>query len=255
MEQQIPLSHEASAGDTNMRVTASLPQEVVQCIENARFLHLATCANNTPHVSLMNYTYLPSSPYSRGPVIVMTTNPASKKTNNLTTNPNVSLLVHDWVSHRPSATTSQSRRLSSGSSPVRAPPSSLAALLYNLNASAISSISATISGRARLVDRDSPEEHYYRDVHLENNTFDDAMVDLGGIAAGGGVAADGEEKGVLTNGVGPGTGTSRFAAGEEVRVIVVGIRDVRISDYKGAVRDWVIAAPGEDETDTGVDGV
>jgi nitroimidazol reductase NimA-like FMN-containing flavoprotein (pyridoxamine 5'-phosphate oxidase superfamily) len=95
MEQQIPLSHEASAGNTNMRVTASLPTEVVQCLENARFLHLATCADNVPHVSLMNYTYLPSSPYSQSPVIIMTTNPASKKMNNLANNPNVSLLVHD----------------------------------------------------------------------------------------------------------------------------------------------------------------
>lgn len=43
----------------------------------------------------MNYTYLPSSPYSSNPVIVMTTNPASKKMTNLVTNPNVSLLVHD----------------------------------------------------------------------------------------------------------------------------------------------------------------
>jgi nitroimidazol reductase NimA-like FMN-containing flavoprotein (pyridoxamine 5'-phosphate oxidase superfamily) len=107
MEQQIPLSHEASAGDTNMRVTASLPQEVVQCLENARFLHLATCADNIPHVSLMNYTYLASSPYSRAPVIIMTTNPASKKMNNLASNPNVSLLVHDCtppsLSIRPSA--------------------------------------------------------------------------------------------------------------------------------------------------------
>ena len=98
MEQQIPLSHEASAGDTNMRVTASLPQEVVQCLENARFLHLATCTDNTPHVSLMNYTYLASSPYSRTPVIIMTTNPASKKMTNLASNPNVSLLVHDCTS-------------------------------------------------------------------------------------------------------------------------------------------------------------
>ena len=58
-------------------------------------LHLATCVDNIPHVSLMNYTYLPSSPYSSAPVIVMTTNPASKKMNNLVANPNVSLLVHD----------------------------------------------------------------------------------------------------------------------------------------------------------------
>ncbi len=56
--------------------------------------HLATCTNNVPHVSLMNYTYLSDSPFSAAPVIVMTTNPASKKMQNLVENPNVSLLVH-----------------------------------------------------------------------------------------------------------------------------------------------------------------
>ncbi|CCF33813.1 pyridoxamine phosphate oxidase, partial [Colletotrichum higginsianum] len=95
MEQQVPLNYEASAGDTNKQVTATLPQEVVQCLENARFLHLATCTDNIPNVSLMNYTYLPSSDFSSTPVIVMTTNPASRKTQNLLSNPNVSLLVHD----------------------------------------------------------------------------------------------------------------------------------------------------------------
>ncbi|KAK4239752.1 pyridoxamine 5'-phosphate oxidase [Achaetomium macrosporum] len=242
MEQQIPLSHEASAGNTNMRVTTSLPQEVVQCLENARFLHLATCSDNIPHVSLMNYTYLPSSPYSRSPVIVMTTNPASKKMNNLASNPNVSLLVHDWVSHRPTPT-SQARRLSSDGStsrsPNREPHSSLAALLFNLNTSAVSSISATINGSARLVERGSDEEKYYKDVHLENNTFD-STIDTGLFGLPG--TGAGAESGV---GEGESNAESRFAAGNEARVIVVGIRDVRIADWKGAVRDWVIAAPEE----------
>ncbi|KAK4125217.1 hypothetical protein N657DRAFT_644051 [Parathielavia appendiculata] len=242
MEQQIPLSHEPSAGDTNMRVATSLPHEVVQCLENARFLHLATCSDNIPHVSLMNYTYLPSSPYSRSPVIVMTTNPASKKMNNLTSNHNVSLLVHDWVSHRPTPT-SQARRLSSDAgssrSPNREPHSSLAALLFNLNTSAVSSISATINGSARLVERGSDEEKYYRDVHLENNTFDN-IVDTGLFGAG----ADRAE--------GESDTAHRFAAGDDVRVIVVGIRDVRIADRKGAVRDWVIAEPGAEPVVNGV---
>jgi len=113
MEQQIPLSHEASAGDTNMRVTHELPSEVVQCLENARFLHLATCVDNIPHVSLMNYTYLASSPYSSGaPVVVMTTNPASKKMNNLVANPNVSLLVHDCMFLQPAVSPASSSSMS-----------------------------------------------------------------------------------------------------------------------------------------------
>lgn len=36
--EQIPLNHEASAGDTNKQVTSELPPEVVQCLENARFV-------------------------------------------------------------------------------------------------------------------------------------------------------------------------------------------------------------------------
>lgn len=49
----------------------------------------------------MNYTYLAESPYADSPVIIMTTNVSSKKTNNLVANPNVSLLVHDCASPLP----------------------------------------------------------------------------------------------------------------------------------------------------------
>ncbi|KAJ4147663.1 hypothetical protein LMH87_002171 [Akanthomyces muscarius] len=215
---KIPLNYEASEGDTNKQVTSTLPQEVVQCLENARFLHLATCTDNVPQVSLMNYTYLPSSPHSSAPVIVMTTNPSSRKTTNIVANPNVSLLVHDWVSHRPHG------RRPSGGSPEPAPPSSLATLLLNLNSSAMSSISATIGGAARLAPTGSDEEKFYVAQHLENNTFEDPN----GSALFTPAATHGEAD------------TSRFVAGEDVRVIVVDIKTVRISDFKGNVRDWAL---------------
>ena len=208
----------------------------------------------------MNYTYLPSSPYSASPVIVMTTNPSSKKMTNLASNPNVSLLVHDWVSHRPP--TSHTRRLSgpgpgngngnsgrgSSSSPgpprMPAPPEgSLASLLLNLNTSAVSSISATINGAARLAARGSDEESFYRARHLENNTFDAEGPLLFGGGAGEG---DDEVPPRHRSGAGgSGAGGERFGSGgeEDVRVIVVGVKDVRISDWKGAVRDWVIVPP------------
>lgn len=35
-----PLNYEASAGDTNKQYTATLPQDVIQCLENARFVRL-----------------------------------------------------------------------------------------------------------------------------------------------------------------------------------------------------------------------
>ncbi|KAI1395653.1 hypothetical protein F4819DRAFT_179425 [Hypoxylon fuscum] len=235
---QIPLNHEASAGDTHKQLVTSLPPDVVQCLENARFLHLATCTDNQPHVSLMNYTYIPSSQYSSLPVIVMTTNPSSKKTNNLVLNPNVSLLVHDWVSHRPPT---QGRRMSGGS-PGPEHRSSLASLLLNLNTSAISSISATINGQAEMVARGSDEEQFYRSQHLENNTFDSEGGVPGGGMFNGGQTQTGQEDG----------GRECFVAGEEVRVILVHIKDIRTSDWKGGVKDWVLVPEG---SPAGVNGV
>lgn len=188
----------------------------------------------------MNYTYLPTSPYSARPVIVMTTNPASRKTTNIVANPNVSLLVHDCpppappprampadrapgVSHRPPT----HGRRPSGGSPDSEHRSSLASLLLNLNTSAMSSISATIAGAARLAPTGSDEEKFYTERHLDNNTFDDGAAEplfrpQSGAGAGG-----------------------HFVAGEEVRVIVVDIRDVRVSDWKGTVRDWAYVSDAD----------
>ncbi|KAK8123129.1 hypothetical protein PG984_011799 [Apiospora sp. TS-2023a] len=233
MEHSSSFSYEDSAGDTHKQTVTSLPPEVVQCLDNARFLHLGTCTNNQPHVSLMNYTYLPSSPYSTEPTIIMTSNPSSKKANNLVENPNVSLLVHDWVSHRPPT---QGRR-PSGGSPGPEHRSSLASLLQDMNASAISSTSATMNGIATLIPTGSEEERYYREQHLENNTFDSA--------AGGAPIFNREADPNRSRE----DGGSLYLAGEEVRVIVVKIRDVRTSDWKGVVRDYVLVPA------TGVNGV
>ncbi|OAA47032.1 FMN-binding split barrel-related protein [Metarhizium rileyi] len=218
---KIPLNYEASEGDTHKQTTDTLPPPVVQCLENARFLHLATCTDNQPHVSLMNYTYLPSSPYSSTPVIIMTTNPASRKTTNIIANPSVSLLVHDWVSHRPPT---QGRRMSGGS-PGPEHRSSLASLLLNLNSTAVSSISATIGGAARLAPSGSEEEKFFTEQHLANNTFEE-----GEAVFHQDNNADADRRG------------SHFVAGEEVRVIIVDIKDVRISDWKGTVRDWALVS-------------
>ncbi|CAK7223702.1 hypothetical protein SCUCBS95973_005269 [Sporothrix curviconia] len=286
--EQIPLNHQASDGDTNKQSTNCLPTEVVQCLENARFLHLATCVDNIPHVSLMNYTYLPSAATApdhplAAPVIVMTSNPASKKTHNIVANPNVSLLVHDWVSHRP-----LHRRMSAGSAlsedgagsgnasgggeattsgalsgvlgslgagSAEHPPSSLATLLLNLNTAAVSSISATINGTARLLTQGSAEEAYYRQQHLAYNTFDADPVGPDERRIHQQIAHGGQRAAAPAAAAGAGAdprpqdGRERFVAGEEVRVIVVAIRDVRISDWKGQVRDWVLeSAPAASQT-------
>lgn len=130
----------------------------------------------------------------------------------------MSLLVHDWVSHRPPTG-------NRAASPPRnaGGRSSLAEMLIGLNTSAISSISATINGEARIVERGGEEEQWLREKHLENCVF------LG-------------EEGVRA---GEGDGGRVFVEGEEVRVVSVKVGDGRVSDWKGAVRDWVLEDAGE----------
>lgn len=111
-----------------------------------------------------------------------------------------------------------------------------------MNASALSSTSATMNGVASLVPTGSEEERYYRAQHLENNTFDTA-------AEGGGAPLFNREAASRED------GGSVFLAGEEVRVIVVKIRDVRTSDWKGVVRDYVLVPAAGGAQGTRVNGV
>lgn len=74
---------------------ATLSKEVEQLLTNAGFVHLGTCHNNQPNVTLMNYTYIADEQ-----AIVLTTRKSSTTYVNLSQNPLVSVLVHDWVTAR-----------------------------------------------------------------------------------------------------------------------------------------------------------
>lgn len=181
----------------------------------------------------MNYTFLPNY-NDLGPVIIMTTNAQSLKTLNLLSNPRVSLLVHDWVSHRP-PTVSSGGTDRAGSPPAAATRSSLASLLLNLNTSALSSISTTIAGEARFLEAGSEEEKWCKEAHLANNTFEGQLsTEAGyfGAQRGGGDSA-----------------ASGYIEGEDVRVVMVPVRSGRISDFKGGVRDWRVVDEEEDLSD------
>ncbi|EER24377.1 pyridoxamine 5'-phosphate oxidase family protein [Coccidioides posadasii C735 delta SOWgp] len=231
-----PLSYEPSATTTHPRYSTTLPPEVVSCLKNSRFLHLATCDNLTPHISLMSYTYLPSTPFSAHPTIIMTTNPSSKKTINLLSNPRVSLLVHDWVSHRPPTRTRDPAR--EGSPPPAATQSSLATLLLNINTSAMSSISTTITGTARFLEAGSEEEKWCKERHLENNTFasDSSEMGIFGRPAEGGCVGGDEG----------GQDVDVPVVEDDVRVVIVQVKEGRIADWKGGVRDWVVVSEDEE---------
>ncbi|KAJ5618223.1 hypothetical protein N7528_006866 [Penicillium herquei] len=225
-----PLSYEASATTTHPHEATSLPTEVISCLKNSRFLHLATCDNLTPHISLMSYTYLPSTPFDPYPTIIMTTNLASRKTNHLLSNPRVSLLVHDWVSHRPPTRTVNPSGGRDGSPPPAATRSSLASLLLNLNTSALSSISTTITGEARFLEPGSEEESWCKERHLENNTFEEEEINLFGQQQ--------QLQGQTQR-------RPSISIDNDVRVVTVQVREGRIADWKGGVRDWVLLPPTE----------
>lgn len=95
-----------------------------------------------------------------------------------------------------------------------------------LNTSAMGSISATINGTAHVLSQGSEQEKWCKTRHLANNTYDDADVN----------------------------GPSCCLDEQDIRVVIVKIRDGRIADSKGAVRDWVLAPdmPGTQHMTNGV---
>lgn len=170
----------------------------------------------------------------------MTTNAESLKTKNLRDNPRVSVLVHDWVSHRP-PTAAPIVGGRSGSPPVAATRSSLASLLLNMNTSALSSISTTITGEARFLEQGSEEEKWCKDAHLANNTFGDQAREEAGLFGG-------QVPNARSGGEGfEGSTSSCYIDGDEVRVVVVRVREGRIADWKGGVKDWLVTDEADDE--------
>lgn len=184
----------------------------------------------------MSYTYLPSTPFDPNPTIIMTTNPDSRKTNNLLANPRVSLLVHDWVSHRPPTSGPNPSGSRDGSPPPAATRSSLATLLLNINTSALSSISTTITGTARFLEPGSEEESWCKQRHLENNTFE-------------------EESGLFGQPRQSSRRRPSLSIDGNVRVVTVGVREGRIADWKGSVRDWVVVSESQEPEDQNTAGL
>lgn len=97
----------------------------------------------------------------------------------------------------------------------------------------------------------SEEERWFLARHLENHTFDSGHHAVGGSSGGPETEqqhqqrngqrseADGDRRETAAA-----TGFAGFASDvEAVRVIVVRITDVRISDWKGGVRDWELGSP------------
>ena len=122
----------------------------------------------------------------------------------------------------------------SGSPPAAATRSSLASLLLNLNTSALSSISTTIAGEARFLEQGSEEEKWCKEAHLANNTFGDQVREEAGLFGGQPPNPEGS--------------SSCYIAGDDVRVVLVPVREGRIADWKGGVKDWIVVTDNTTST-------
>lgn len=119
----------------------------------------------------MTYTYVPAGhgkPYTDGAVVVLATKRDTQKYENILHNPNVSLLIHDWVTARTvgqgdGAPSGPSAGTTSGSSPY-----GLAQYLQKLNQAELSSVSATLDGHATLTKGDEAE--FFRQKILAHNS-------------------------------------------------------------------------------------
>lgn len=136
---------------------AELPNSVVNLLKTKHFVHLATCLNNTPHVSLMNYTY-----YSQGPnhYVIISTPINTTKYKNMTNNPRVSLLVHDWIT---------------STQPETGRRNSLYELLTNINKAETNSVSVMLDGEASVVDKADKSYTLYKSLLLNSGFIDDVQ--------------------------------------------------------------------------------
>lgn len=161
-----------------------LPENVLNLIKSSKFLHLATSKDNIPHVSLMNYTFVPSekifnsssesssSVSTCAPLIVVTTHKKTQKYENLKSNPNVSVLVHDWISA--ASSDENSIELDHNDEDSK---SNILKLLQNINQNEISSLSVTLSGSAKILGENNDERLYYKNLHLNKNPSAKVFID------------------------------------------------------------------------------
>ncbi|EPX72837.1 pyridoxamine 5'-phosphate oxidase [Schizosaccharomyces octosporus yFS286] len=134
-----------------------LPVQVKRCLGSSKYIQLATCFQDQPHSSLMTFTYVPAGqalPYEADDCIILTTGENSKKTFNISSNPRVSLLVHDWTTNRQEADQDAS---------------SLCSLLYKMNQAQCSTTSVSLNGLATILPRGSEEEMFFRNKHIHTN--------------------------------------------------------------------------------------
>ncbi|RLV90506.1 hypothetical protein JA1_004547 [Spathaspora sp. JA1] len=150
-----------------MEAHDKLPDPVLNLLKSSRFIHLATCLNDKPHVSLMNYTFCQQGDKQ---LIIISTPTRTTKYQNILSNPNVSILIHDWISVKD---TTESKE--SAASKRR---NSLFELLASFNKNEISRVSVMLDGKAKILDEvnDTDSFNFYKSLHLNNPKIDENQI-------------------------------------------------------------------------------
>lgn len=87
-----------------------------------------------------------------------------------------------------------------------------------------------------MVRQGSEEEKWCKEKHLDNNTFgDQAREEQGYFGSAPNAQAEGDG------------GASCYIEGEEVRVVLVDVKEGRIADWKGGVKDWSLVPEKREE--------
>ncbi|CCC71328.1 hypothetical protein NCAS_0H00180 [Naumovozyma castellii] len=153
------------------------PAELTDLIKTSKYVHVATCSNAAiPSIALMNYIYVPKKDSFRPNVdkrdyIIFATSEDSEKYDNILANPTIALLFHDWITAN-----NLSIRKTDISTDSDTHVERLNNLLEELNQDELNQISATIRGKAHILNSESKESTYYRHLLLKSNPDADIFI-------------------------------------------------------------------------------
>ena len=94
-----------------------------------------------------------------------------------------------------------------------------------MNSAALSRISVSLNGTARVLEHGNEEAAWFKARHKEHNTFGETVDHSD-------VFGESDDTG----------GAGCYIEGQEVRVVVVDIIDGRLSDWKGMTKDFSVEA-------------
>ena len=134
------LKREAGTGWHDRELRPPFPKEIVALLSSASLCYLSTTLDDSPHLSLMTFTY-----HQPSQQIIFTTRRNTRKCRHLESNPRVAILIHDFPALHDGASEEFSQ--------------SYASATYSI----------TMYGEASVL-ADGPEAEKLRKIHLDRSS-------------------------------------------------------------------------------------